>query len=133
MPLPFLSKLLGHKSVRTTSLYWLNVYSEPEPRIKPLNDAIADILLVKEWLDANMRQKPKPSPPSQPQPEPLIISKPEPVLAVEPPRQTTNTAPNIAENFPLNEPEPPTVQPLVNQPPAEKASQTEPKPEAKPA
>src|SRR5205807_6594273 len=30
LPLPILQKLLGHSSVRTTALYWKNIYWEPD-------------------------------------------------------------------------------------------------------
>lgn len=76
MPLPLLSKMLGHASIRTTALYWLNIYQEPEQSIKPPNDDITDILLGKEWI-----KKQKQSPPDQPQPEPIKIGEiSEPVI-----------------------------------------------------
>jgi len=28
LPLPLLQKLLGHSSIRTTALYWLNIYND---------------------------------------------------------------------------------------------------------
>lgn len=30
LSLPLLSKLLGHKSIRTTALYWINIYNEDD-------------------------------------------------------------------------------------------------------
>jgi integrase len=39
LPLPLLSKMLGHESVRTTALYWMNVYNE--------DDDTADLLVGK--------------------------------------------------------------------------------------
>jgi hypothetical protein len=53
MPLPILQKLLGHSSIRTTALYWQNIYQEPD------ND-LGSILAGKNWLE---RHKP-PEPPS---------------------------------------------------------------------
>jgi len=44
LPLPLLQKLLGHKSIRTTALYWLNIYNDEG------NDA-DDILTGKVWLE----------------------------------------------------------------------------------
>lgn len=58
LPLPLLSKLLGHRSVRTTALYWMNIYH-------PDDNDIANILTGKSWLE-----KPK-----QPQPEPTTPIK----------------------------------------------------------
>jgi hypothetical protein len=31
MPLPLLQKLLGHSSIRTTALYWQNIYGDDDP------------------------------------------------------------------------------------------------------
>jgi len=44
LPLPLLSKLLGHKSIRTTALYWLNIYNDN-------GDDTNDILAGKFWLE----------------------------------------------------------------------------------
>ncbi|CAG8769990.1 6906_t:CDS:2, partial [Ambispora leptoticha] len=33
MPLPLLQKLLGHSSIRTTALYWQNIYQQPDSDI----------------------------------------------------------------------------------------------------
>ncbi|RHZ35912.1 tyrosine-type recombinase/integrase [endosymbiont GvMRE of Glomus versiforme] len=54
LPLPLLQKLLGHQSIRTTALYWMNTYHGDD------DDDTTDILAGKFWLE-----KPKP-----PQPEP---------------------------------------------------------------
>ncbi|KLL02758.1 MAG: tyrosine recombinase XerD [Mycoplasmataceae bacterium CE_OT135] len=53
LPLPLLQKLLGHKSIRTTALYWRNIYNED-------GDDTSDILTGKNWLE-----KPK-KPPLEP-------------------------------------------------------------------
>lgn len=105
IPLPLLSKLLGHQSVRTTALYWLNIY-EPEQGINPPNDTAADILLGKEWLEKHEEK-----PPSQPQPKPVLTARP-----------PENTAPNIAENFSVkaDKTKPQVVQSLISQAPKEK-------------
>jgi hypothetical protein len=50
LPLPLLQKLLGHKSIRTTALYWRNIYQE-------LDNDIGDILAGKKWLE---NKSPKP-------------------------------------------------------------------------
>lgn len=42
LPLPLLSKILGHQSVRTTALYWMNIYNDGG------NDT-DDILTAKIW------------------------------------------------------------------------------------
>jgi len=54
LPLPLLSKLLGHSSIRTTALYWQNIYG---------NDGSDDILIGKKWLETKFgdKQRPKPS------------------------------------------------------------------------
>ena len=44
LSLPILSKILGHASVRTTALYWRNVYQEP-------NNDLGPILAGKKWLE----------------------------------------------------------------------------------
>ncbi|CFW92731.1 protein of unknown function (Integrase, catalytic domain) [endosymbiont DhMRE of Dentiscutata heterogama] len=51
MPLPLLQKQLGHRSIKTTSLYWRNIYQEPFAEKIPINEDIADILAVKKWLE----------------------------------------------------------------------------------
>lgn len=51
MPLPLLSKLLGHKSVRTTALYWKNIYGD---------DDTDNILAGKNWLENKEKEPPKP-------------------------------------------------------------------------
>lgn len=59
MPLPLLQKWLGHKSIRTTSLYWRNIYKEPFAGKIPANDNdIADILAAKKWLEGK-KEPPK--------------------------------------------------------------------------
>ena len=36
IPLPILQKLLGHSSIRTTALYWKNIYQEPDNEVGPI-------------------------------------------------------------------------------------------------
>ena len=50
MPLPILQKLLGHSSIRTTALYWRNIYQDPDNRVD-------SILAGKNWLES--REPPK--------------------------------------------------------------------------
>jgi hypothetical protein len=50
MPLPLLQKLLGHSSIRTTALYWQNIYVE---------DNLSDILAGKKWLESREKEPPK--------------------------------------------------------------------------
>ncbi|KLL04862.1 MAG: tyrosine recombinase XerD [Mycoplasmataceae bacterium RV_VA103A] len=59
LPLPLLQKLLGHSSIRTTALYWRNIYQEPD------ND-IGSILAGKNWLERHdpSQSKEPPKPPS---------------------------------------------------------------------
>ena len=45
LPLPILQKLLGHSSIRTTALYWKNIYQEP-------NNEVGPILAGKNWLES---------------------------------------------------------------------------------
>ena len=45
LPLPLLSKLLGHSSVRTTALYWINTYHPDD------DDDTGAILCGKNWLE----------------------------------------------------------------------------------
>ena len=129
IPLPLLSKLLGHASIRTTALYWLNIYAEPEQNIKPPND-VGDILLGKEWIKKHENKEP-----SQPQPIPETM----PELIAEPTIKPPKNIPeNLAEFSPL-EPEPNQVEilPLINSKPqsekeAPQNKPTEPKPQEKP-
>ncbi|CAI2185099.1 16570_t:CDS:2, partial [Funneliformis geosporum] len=50
LPLPLLQKLLGHSSIRTTALYWRNIYGEDDP---------IDILVGKKWLENREKEPPK--------------------------------------------------------------------------
>ena len=52
MPLPLLQKLLGHSSIRTTALYWKNIYGDDDPD---------DILTGKKWLE-NREKEPSETP-----------------------------------------------------------------------
>jgi len=36
VPLPILQKLWGHSSIRTTALYWQNIYQEPDNEVGPI-------------------------------------------------------------------------------------------------
>lgn len=64
LPLPLLSKLLGHKSVRTTALYWMNIYNEDG------NDT-NDIIAGKIWLE-------RPKPPQIESENPVNLNLEEP-------------------------------------------------------
>jgi len=72
MPLPLLQKLLGHSSIRTTALYWQNVYREPD------ND-ISNILAGKNWLERLKPSQSKEPPPST-ENFPTIRKIPEPTF-----------------------------------------------------
>ena len=81
-PLPLLQKLLGHSSIRTTALYWRNIYGE---------DDIPNILTGKIWLE---KPKEPPKPPSEnfalPETlEPIIRDKP--VIPMKKPIQQDNS------------------------------------------
>lgn len=51
LPLPLLQKLLGHSSIRTTALYWQNIYQTPD-------DELGSILAGKKWLEKKNPSKP---------------------------------------------------------------------------
>ncbi|CAH1759998.1 7580_t:CDS:2 [Entrophospora sp. SA101] len=53
IPLPLLQKLLGHSSIRTTALYWRNIYGDG-------NNDTADILAGKKWLENKGKRPPTP-------------------------------------------------------------------------
>ena len=76
MPLPVLQKLLGHSSIRTTALYWKDIYSDD-------NDP-NNILAGKKWLEGK-------EPPKTP---PTIEEK----LPIQPLR---NSEPSIIKNKPV--------------------------------
>lgn len=63
MPLPVLQKLLGHSSIRTTALYWKDIYSD--------DDDPDNILSGKKWLE---REPPK-SPPKIEENSPETLPK----------------------------------------------------------
>jgi len=44
LSLPILAKMLGHASIRTTALYWRNIYQDPDNDLGP-------ILTGKKWLE----------------------------------------------------------------------------------
>ena len=78
LPLPLLQKLLGHSSIRTTALYWQNIYGEDDP---------SNILAGKKWLEN--REKELPEPPTE-NLEPDIISN-KPVTSAEKPTNQDNS------------------------------------------
>ena len=87
LSLPILAKMIGHASVRTTALYWQNIYQEPD------NDNIGPILAGKNWLE---RQEP-PKPPiteNFPQelksPDPVFIDR-KPLILNKKPIQQCNS------------------------------------------
>jgi hypothetical protein len=87
LPLPILQKLLGHSSIRTTALYWQNIYQEP-------NDDIGSILIAKKWLENRK--------PPQPPTETASIPTTEPTLLIEPPtKPIINSPPINAEPLPV--------------------------------
>lgn len=65
LPLPLLSKMLGHSSVRTTALYWINTYYPDDDN----NDTTA-ILCGKNWLEN------KENDPDEPSKSPIINENP---------------------------------------------------------
>jgi hypothetical protein len=103
LPLPLLSKLLGHSSVRTTALYWQNIYRDDDP---------SDILAGKKWLEQPKIKPPLPensvSPIRGNLPEPLPknpdsdILRDKPLIIAEKPDNkdnsllTTETEPKLA-------------------------------------
>lgn len=78
LPLPLLSKLLGHKSVRTTALYWMNIYNDDG------NDT-DDILTRKAWLEKPKKPQPEPDNPIKVNLEELPELPAPNLLASEPP------------------------------------------------
>jgi len=118
--------MLGHASVRTTALYWQNIYQEPDGEIGP-------ILAGKFWLE---RKKP---PTTENFPETLETPKPtfivnEPVIPNKKPIQQDNSlsvqktlkktsgmlinpiSPKKQEKFLLNNPNKKTDQLKISQP-----------------
>src|SRR6185369_9905406 len=69
LSLPILSKMLGHASVRTTALYWQNIYQEPDSEIGP-------ILAGKNWLE---NRKPPECPPIT-ENFPELLKTPKPIF-----------------------------------------------------
>ena len=73
MPLPILQKLLGHSSVRTTALYWRDIYHGDD------DDNIGGgILAGKNWLERSKpsQSKERPKPIKENFPEILKVPKP---------------------------------------------------------
>lgn len=119
LPLPLLQKLLGHSSIRTTALYWQNIYQEPEPD----NDT-GSILAGKNWLE---NQGPPQPPSTENFPKIKSISKgpipkiPKPVIIKIRPeiieRQTIkSTLPLFIKQKPIIKPKPPEKQFLAKIP-----------------
>jgi len=81
LSLPILSKILGHVSVRTTALYWKNIYQEPDNEVGP-------ILAGKKWLENKERPKPPPITENFPEvpkvPKPIFIERSPVILHKEP-------------------------------------------------
>ena len=69
LPLPLLSKLLGHSSVRTTALYWINTYHPDDDD----DSNTGAILIGKNWLEKEEHEPEQPKTPIineiPPQPE----------------------------------------------------------------
>jgi Phage integrase family len=96
MPLPLLQKLLGHSSIRTTALYWQNIYGE---------DEVSDILAGKKWLEEKEPPMPpaevtKPSGEKLPE-QPLknlesVIIRDKPIISAEKPAKQDNSLLTIA-------------------------------------
>lgn len=92
MPLPLLSKLLGHSSVRTTALYWQNIYGDDDP---------SDILAGRRWLENREKKPPLPEnsappirenfPTQSPRNFEPINKKDKPVISTEKPRKQDNS------------------------------------------
>lgn len=84
LPLPLLQRLLGHSSIRTTALYWQNIYGDDGP---------SDILVGKKWLERhkpsqNREKEPSKSPitenfPQSPKNPDSDIIKNEPIITTE--------------------------------------------------
>lgn len=72
LPLPLLSKMLGHTSVRTTALYWMNIHYDDDNDDR---DAGA-ILAGKTWLEKPKKNEPKKPPVIQPPLESELIKIP---------------------------------------------------------
>jgi hypothetical protein len=93
MPLPLLQKLLGHSSIRTTALYWRNIYQEP-------NDDLGNILAGKNWLENKEKKLPEPTTKNFPQTpkgsKPLFIDQ-KPVISNKKPAQQDNSLLNSRE------------------------------------
>jgi hypothetical protein len=87
MPLPILQKLLGHSSIRTTALYWRNIYGENDPD---------DILTGKNWLE-NREKEPSSEPTAENFPKQLLkipnsdITKDKPAITAKKPNNKDNS------------------------------------------
>jgi hypothetical protein len=90
LPLPLLSKLLGHSSIRNTALYWQNIYGEDDPN---------DILAGKKWLE---KAKPPAETvePSRENSEPVIL-KEEPIISDSQPLINPSSPPIKIESKPI--------------------------------
>ncbi|WP_147411041.1 tyrosine-type recombinase/integrase [endosymbiont GvMRE of Glomus versiforme] len=84
LPLPLLQKLLGHQSIRTTALYWMNIYAEDDG-----NDDTDSILASRHWLEKPKNSQPEPEEPIKVNLEEL----PAPFMPNLPPFSPTQTEP----------------------------------------
>ncbi|RHZ35742.1 tyrosine-type recombinase/integrase [endosymbiont GvMRE of Glomus versiforme] len=84
LPLPLLQKLLGHQSIRTTALYWMNIYAEDDG-----NNDTESILAGKQWLEKSKPPQPEPE-------EPIKVNLDQPPILFTPnlpPFSPTQTEP----------------------------------------
>ncbi|CAG8604740.1 608_t:CDS:2 [Ambispora leptoticha] len=108
LPLPLLQKLLGHSSIRTTALYWRNIYRDDGD-----NDT-ADILTSKkepppstenfpEQLPANLEPVIMPIKPAIPVQKPTIKPNSPPLISVQPKpvKIDYQPKPKISQSLPL--------------------------------
>jgi hypothetical protein len=100
--LPLLQKLLGHSSIRTTALYWQNIYGD---------DDLDEILAGKKWLEKSPPAENFPQSPKNPDSD-IVRNKP----------LITTEKPNNQDNSPLlirKEPKPAITnyqpQPVIRQ------------------
>jgi hypothetical protein len=56
LPLPLLSKLLGHQSVRTTALYWMNIYHGGDDDD---DSNVGTVFAGKTWLENPQKSQPE--------------------------------------------------------------------------
>jgi len=132
LSLPILSKMLGHASIRTTALYWQNIYQEPD-------NYLGSILVGKKWLERPKPSQKKKPPTTENFPELLETSKPifidhkplilnknpthannslsiKKTIAKTPEKLTNEISPSSQEKFLLNNPSKNSDQLKTNQP-----------------